>query len=152
MKCALEIIETTEVAKEIIRKEEEAKDLACMLKHQEVIENSIRFCEEVVGQFFEANASKGIITNYIIEGRTHEDRLKHRLWSPLKYDGQNYADGTRSRITDYSIEYDINTIISYLKQFCYEVELIDFWYKTYGLGATGGTSIQVKIDTPKCLN
>lgn len=151
MKCALEIIEATEVAKEIIRKEEEAKDLACMIAHQEVIENSIRFCEEVIGQFFEINASKGIIINYVVEGQIHEDRLKHRLWSPLQYDGLNYADGTRSQRTDYSIKYDIDTIISYLEQFCYKVELIGCSYKRYGFGNCYGNSIQVGIKTPKCL-
>ena len=155
MKCALEIVTMTEIAKENKRKEEEAKDLACALAHQKAFEDSIKFCEEVISPFFENNALKGEIKEYTITGVYREDRLGNKHWHPLKYDEDYQYSSTSmkiSKVPNYSIAYDIETISQYLKQFCYKVIITTDFYNRYGWGTCQGTKIIIAIDTPQCLN
>lgn len=144
MKCAMEILMIKEEADLIYAIEQAKLDEQCRIKHQSIIAETIKFCEEVISPAFEALAKDRKKLCYTLSGSISADRLNNQLFRPL-VEGKQYANGDQSYDPSTKIVYDVKTIEEYLVQFCYSVKWSEIGYKSYGCGCRAGKNLVVTI-------
>ena len=144
MKCAMEILMIKEEADVIYAIEQARLDEQCRIKHQSIIAETIKFCEEVISPAFEKLAKNRKELCYTLSGDVSLDRLNNQLFSPL-VKGVSYANGDPSYKPDTNIIYDVKTIEEYLAQFCYSVKWSKKGYMRYGWGCQVGKELVVTI-------
>lgn len=144
MKCAMEILMIKEEADVIYAIEQAKLDEQCRIKHQSIIAETIKFCEEVISPAFEELAKNRKELCYILSGGISLDRLNNQLFRPL-VEGERYADGNPSYNLSTKIVYDVKTIEDYLVQFCYTVKWSKMDYMCYGCGRRVGKNLVVTI-------
>ena len=145
MKHAMELVMIKEVANMNYAIEQELLDRKCAEKHKEIIQDTIKFCEDVIGPRLENYALKRCSIFWDMNGALSKDRLGNVLFHPLVKETVKYANGESSYRVDSNTSYDAATLMKYLNQFGYITEWKDCNYKQYNCGRRSGVSFQVSI-------
>ena len=149
MKCAIEMNQVVEQVQAIQLAQKMAEEMRIKRAIAMAQENSVAFCETVIAKKLEQVAKAGERFCDIILGLhcwSNDPYRGMNLYGPIERDGDVYADGTPSmRVKDEALS--VETIISYLRKHCYEVEIAKdtLPFKTYGSGWQHGVLMRISI-------
>ena len=146
MKCAAELTMIKLAAEVAYRLEEERLDEECRKRYDNIVKNTINFCENTINAELEAQArNRSTNIEYSFKVAKISDRLNHQYFCLLKPDGKKYANGTLSMIPDTSCTYDYETFKTYLGSFCIDIDETRSYYDTYGSGTQSAIRYRVYI-------
>jgi hypothetical protein len=121
----------------VMEQQEQAKKIRLKIK-----ENSIAFCENVIGPALEKKAKAGETVRWNKDFKCNNGDWKKYYAEPLKADGYRYANGKLS-YNGNGEQYDLEVIKEYLEKHCYKVSFSSHSYMTYGWGERVGVTMWV---------
>lgn len=145
MKYATDLIIMKEIANVNHAIEQEMLDAKCADAHKDIVADTVKFCEDVIGPRLENLALKRCSLYWDMIGALEKDRLGNVLFHPLKKEKVTYANGESSYCADKKTSYDATTLTKYLNQFGYIVEWKKHEYKEYGCGKRSGVRFTVTV-------
>lgn len=136
MMCAREMNGFKQVAdfyNEIERAKEIAKEQEREERRKEL---SIAYCETEILELLKSAAKRGHRIIDITLGKVRRDSTwKNDYYSLIKKEKKHYANGKSSYCIDTNcFGFNLDTIISYLREHCYSVKVVETCYNEYGRG------------------
>lgn len=133
MNCALELNIIKEAKIEADRLENLRLDEECRRNFENIVADTIKYCEGTVNDKLTEAAASGRNICYYFTFAIDEDRLGHKIAHPL-VKGEHYANGTPSYKPDTSVTYSVDTLLEYPNAFCINTKMVEYKYKKYGVG------------------
>ena len=147
MKCVAEIMMIkNEAEREEEKRKIKQKETDKRLK-QERIKNTIFYCETVINDYFVENAKKRRLNPFCIRGVIDKDSNYEKLFRPLEEVSSQYSDHRKEhRISGVEKDsLDLETLVDYLSQFCYKIEIKESYYFVYGYGGQSAIDVSISI-------
>ena len=144
MLCAAELLMMKEKAEKDWEKEQERLNAECALEFIEIVENTIKFCEEKIGKDLEEKAEKRLALEVNYRINIYCDRLGNKLFKLVQLDTVRYADGTPS-YSPKGNSYSVVALEEFLQSYCYKIEYKEGSYREYGSGYRSCSNLIITI-------
>lgn len=146
MKCVAEIMMIKNEAERERKAEEERLNQIAHEKREQNILKTIEYCETTINDFFVASAKRGEENpKFEIRGAIYEDRNNFEYFCPLKEVKSKYVNLRTEHRPDREMQFDFVTLIEYLSQFCYTIEIIEDSYWRFGWGCLAAKKIIISL-------
>ena len=146
MLCKLELNSIKMIAEREYVEEQKRLDEIAKEKFQRIKEATISYCENELNEIFLKKAEKREPLTFSKKFHLEKDRIGNTLAYSIKLDNHTYANGEFSYRPDEKQIFDLRTMESYLKGYCFSIDYEDSSYRQYGLGYLKSTTMIISAE------